>query len=101
MLLFLPRESKEAIEVGHDFLVTLSPFYVMISGKLVADGILRGRQQMGLFMISTFTDLALRVGLAFAFASFMGSRGMWWGWPVGWGVALVLSVCFAYRMRRE
>ena len=96
MLLFLNRDSTEAIEVGHFFLTTVSPFYVVISGKLVADGVLRGKEKMGLFMISTFTDLTLRVGLAFAFASFMGSRGIWWAWPIGWGVALILSVAFCF-----
>ncbi len=101
MLLFLNRESKEAIGVGHDFLTTVSPFYVMIAGKLVADGILRGSEKMGRFMISTFVDLALRVGLAFAFAStYLGSRGIWWAWPVGWGVALVLSLVFAFAKKQ-
>jgi len=102
MFLFLNKGSEEALSVGHDFLTTVAPFYVMISGKLVADGVLRGREQMGLFMISTFTDLALRVGLAFALAStYLGSRGIWWAWPIGWGVALVLSLCFALAKRRK
>lgn len=97
MLLFLNRESGEAIEVGHDFLTIISPFYLMIAGKLVADGVLRGAEKMSYFMISTFTDLALRVGLAFALAStYLGSRGIWWSWPIGWGVALVLSASFYF-----
>ena len=101
MLLFLNAESREAIEVGHDFLTTVAPFYVVISGKLVADGILRGSEKMGLFMISTFVDLALRVGLAFALAStYLGSRGIWWAWPIGWGVALVLSIVFCFVKRK-
>ncbi|MBO4473162.1 MAG: MATE family efflux transporter [Clostridia bacterium] len=97
MLLFLNRESTEAIEVGHDFLSIVSPFYVMIAAKLVADGILRGSEKMGLFMVSTFVDLALRVGIAFALAgTYLGARGIWWGWPIGWGVAVVLSVAFFF-----
>lgn len=100
MYLFLNEGSDEALEVGHDFLVTVSPFYVIVAGKLVADGILRGSEKMGRFMISTFVDLALRVGLAFAFAStYLGSRGIWWAWPVGWGVALILSVAFCKKKR--
>ena len=102
MLLFLNRDSKQAIGVGHDFLRTVSPFYVMISGKLVADGVLRGSEKMGRFMISTFVDLALRVGLAFALAStYLGSRGIWWAWPIGWGVALVLSVAFCFEKKAD
>ena len=100
MYLFLNDGSEEAMQVGHDFLTTVAPFYVMISGKLVADGVLRGSERMGLFLISTFTDLALRVGLAFAFASVLGSKGIWWAWPVGWGVALVLSVAFCFIKKK-
>ena len=65
MLLFLKAESVAAIEVGHDFLTIVSPFYAVIAVKLVADGVLRGSERMGLFLIATFADLALRVGLAF------------------------------------
>ena len=100
MRLFLNEESGEAIGVGHDFLTTVAPFYVIISGKLVADGVLRGSERMGLFMISTFVDLALRVGLAFVFSSFLGSKGIWWAWPVGWGTALILSVAFCFVKKK-
>lgn len=95
MLLFLNKGDKEAISVGHDFMTIITPFYLVIAGKLVADGVLRGAEKMGRFMISTFADLALRVGLAFALSgTYLGSRGIWWAWPIGWGVALVLSLVF-------
>ena len=102
MLLFLKRESVAAIEVGHDFLTIVSPFYVMIAGKLVADGVLRGSERMGLFLTATFTDLALRVGFAFVLAAtYLGSRGIWWSWPIGWGVALVMSLSFYLFVMRK
>ena len=95
MLLFLKKKSAEAIEVGHDFLSIVSPFYAIIAVKLVADGVLRGAEKMARFMVSTFTDLALRVGLAFALSSTaLGAKGIWWAWPIGWGVALVMSYVF-------
>ena len=75
----------------------LIPFYFVISVKLVADGILRGISAMRQFMVSTFTDLILRVALAFALSGLTGSTiGIWCAWPVGWSVATVLSVFF-YR----
>ncbi len=52
---------------------------------------------MVFFMISTFTDLILRVGLAYIFADFMGVTGVWWSWPLGWGIAMVVSQIF-YHM---
>ena len=50
---------------GKEFLWILSPFYFVVSVKLVADGILRGVSAMRQFMAATFTDLILRVVLAF------------------------------------
>ena len=81
---------------GSTFLRIVSVFYFVISVKLVADGVLRGAEAMGYFMISTFTDLILRVILAFVFSAYWGATGIWMSWPVGWSVATVLSVVF-YR----
>ena len=37
------------------------------------------------FMIATFTDLILRVGIAAVLsATALGSTGIWMAWPVGW-----------------
>ena len=102
MLLFLKAESVAAIEVGHDFLTIVSPFYAVIAVKLVADGVLRGSERMGLFLIATFADLALRVGLAFVLSgTALGSKGIWWAWPIGWGVAVVLSMAFYFVVTRR
>ena len=61
----------------------------------MADGILRGGGVMGKFMISTFTDLILRVVLAVVLSkTALGATGIWCAWPVGWSVATVLSVLF-------
>ena len=67
----------------------------MISAKLVADGILRGANMMNKFMIATFTDLILRVGLAIVLSkTALGAIGIWCAWPIGWTVAAVLSIMF-------
>ena len=64
----------------------------MVSVKLVADGILRGCGLMVRFMIATFTDLILRVGIAAVLsATALGSTGIWMAWPVGWCIGTVLS----------
>ena len=77
------------------YLRILSPFYFVVSAKLVADGILRGAGVMGKFMVSTFTDLILRVVLAVVLSkTALGSAGIWCAWPVGWTVATFLSVLF-------
>lgn len=95
--LFMDKPTTAAMDTGRIFLRILAPFYFVISVKLVADGVLRGSGLMREFMVSTFTDLILRVGLAILLAgTFLGSVGIWCAWPVGWSVATGLSVLF-YR----
>ena len=89
--------SRPALDTGRAFLRILSPFYLIISIKLVADGVLRGSSMMKQFMVSTFTDLTLRVALAFALSAAMGATGIWCAWPVGWSIAAVLSILFYRR----
>jgi len=95
--LFLNDPSEDALNAGVCFLRILSPFYLVIATKLIADGILRGSRAMNLFMIATFTDLVLRVGLAKGFSRVWGATGIWCAWPIGWTIAMLLSLYF-YRM---
>ena len=95
--LFVESPSRTALDTGRAFLRILSPFYLIISITLVADGVLRGSSMMKQFMVSTFTDLTLRVALAFALSAAMGATGIWCAWPVGWSIAAVLSILFYRR----
>ena len=97
MALFLNNPTTLALGSGIAFLRILSPFYFVISSKLVADGILRGTGRMRHFMIGTFTDLILRVLLASLLSgTVLGYIGIWYAWPIGWTVATILSITF-YR----
>ena len=97
LYIFLDNPSGAAMDVGIEILRILAPFYIVVSAKLVADGILRGAEMMNKFMIATFTDLILRVVLAKVLSIPFGTTGIWLAWPIGWSVATVLSVMF-YRI---
>ncbi len=98
LLLFMEESSATALMTGRYFLWILSPFYFVISVKLVADGILRGVSAMRQFVIATFTDLILRVVLAFILSAvFESSIGIWCSWPVGWTIGMGVSVFFYRR----
>lgn len=93
--LFLDNPTELAVHTGITFLKILSPFYFVVSAKLVSDGILRGASMMKKFMAGTFTDLVLRVLLAFFFSkTVLGATGIWCAWPIGWCIATVLSIMF-------
>ena len=94
LYLFLDDPTGTAMQVGIQFLRILSPFYFVVSAKLVSDGILRGAGQMKPFMIGTFTDLILRVVLAKVLSIPFGPLGIWCAWPIGWSISAVLSVYF-------
>ena len=93
--------SAEAMRIGTLFLRIVSPFYAMIAIKLIADGILRGTSMMTQFMISTMTDLVLRVVLAYALSPLLGISGVWMSWPIGWGFGVVMSWQFYYRWQKK
>ena len=94
---FMNEPSELALTSGVKFLYIVAPFYFIISIKLTADGILRGAGLMKAFMISTFTDLILRVALAIIFAGQFGYIGIWCAWPIGWSIATCMSVIFYHR----
>jgi len=97
LCLFLDEPTEAALQTGVYYLRILSPFYFVVSAKLVADGILRGSGRMLQFMASTFTDLILRVVLASLLArTALGSTGIWCSWPIGWTIATAMSIFF-YR----
>lgn len=94
--IFMDNPSELALLSGVRFLYIVSPFYFVVSVKLVADGILRGAGLMKQFMTATFTDLVVRVALAIVLSRQLGYIGIWCAWPVGWSLGVVLSIWF-YR----
>ncbi|MGN0451921.1 MAG: MATE family efflux transporter [Acutalibacteraceae bacterium] len=92
--LFLNNPTGTATGVGVEILKIISPFYIFVAAKLATDGVLRGLGKMNRFMAATFTDLALRVILAFALSKSFGATGIWLAWPIGWIAATVLSIVF-------
>ena len=94
--IFMDDPSGPALLSGTRFLYIVTPFYFIVSMKLMADGILRGAGMMKQFMTSTFTDLILRVVLAVVLSRRFGYVGIWCAWPIGWSIATTMSVLF-YR----
>lgn len=92
------EDGKSAILAGVKFLTIVTPFYYMVALKLMTDGVLRGAGAMGYFMVTTFTDLILRVILAYVFSVSMGmgEAGIWKSWPYGWCISAILSLIFYF-----
>ena len=103
MGLFLEKGASTAVlDTGREFLKIVAPFYAVVGIKLMADGLLRGTGRMPFFMGTTFSDLILRVILAFVLSKNMGqARGIWLSWPIGWFTAMVVSLIFYVITMRQ
>lgn len=100
--IFLDSPTGQAMEVGVEFLRIVAPFYFVIAAKLVSDGVLRGAGLMKKFMAATFTDLVLRVVLALTLSKTgLQTTGIWLSWPIGWTIAMVVSVVFYVTIKWE
>ena len=93
LLLFTQDVSGEAMATGVQFLHMVVPFYAVVAIKLLCDSVMRGSERMIPFMITTFSDLVIRVALCFIFdpGMGMGPTGLWLSWPIGWSAGAVLS----------
>lgn len=94
---FMDQPSETARNTGIQFLRIISPFYFLVSVKLVLDGVLRGASMMKQFMAGTCTDLVVRVVLALTLVNVFGITGVWCAWPFGWISGFVLAVIFYRR----
>lgn len=99
MMIFLNNGGSGALTYGMQFLYVVSPFYFVISAKLVADGILRGGGKMGRFMTATFTDLILRIIFVYVLCKPFGTMGIWWSWPIGWVVSTLASLALLLTVK--
>ena len=93
--LFVESPSQTTLQTGRQFLRIVSVFYLVVCVKMISDSVLKGAGNMKCFMISTFTDLILRVGLAYLLSrTALGVTGIWLSWPIGWTAGTALTLYF-------
>ncbi len=88
------KDDAGVIAEGRKFLWFVAAGYPIVAYKVVTDGLLRGSGYMLAFMISTFTDLIVRVGVSFIFAGGLGFASVCVSFPVGWVLGAVASLIF-------
>ena len=94
------KDNKEYfIYTGKKFIYYVAPFFILLCIKIPCDGVLKGSKDMRSFMIATFADLIVRVGLTYILEPFYGMDGIFISWPIGWLVGMSLSLIFYFRGR--
>lgn len=90
--LFLKQGAEgSAMSYGLKYMQTVSVFYVLMGFMFVGNGLLRGAGDMGAFMLSSMSNLFVRVATAYLLARYIGSSAIWWSIPTGWAVGSVFS----------
>jgi putative MATE family efflux protein len=89
-------KSEAAIGVGIEYIYTLSIFYVVFSSMIITNGILRGSGDMTAFLYNSILMVTVRVVSAYMLDKQIGYRAIWWSFPIGWFIGMVLAV-FRYR----
>ena len=93
------EDASTVLLSGRSFLFFTAPAYFVVALKIITDGVLRGSGNMRAFMISTFSDLILRVGLSYLFAPFFGYFGIWVTYPIGWIVGMAVALLIYRRTK--
>jgi len=93
---------KSAVtDVGMSFFRVVSPFYLLVSIKIICDGGLRGLGAMKEFMLATVTDNVYRVLTGALFSSLWGLTGVWAVWPTAWLIGTAISFfALLYHMKK-
>ncbi|MGQ8336693.1 MATE family efflux transporter [Sunxiuqinia sp. A32] len=98
MNLFTPDQG--VIEIGQDYLVIVSSFYLLFAVMFTFTGFLRGAGATLIPMITTFTSLYLfRIPIAYFLSAKIGVNGIWWAEPTAWLAGMTILILYFYKGR--
>ena len=83
MRVFTP--DPEVIQIGYEYLVIVSSFYILFSAMFATNGIMRGAGDTLIPMFITLLSLwVFRIPGSYFLSLRMGTDGIWWGIPLAW-----------------
>ena len=93
MSIFTPE--NDVIEVGINYLLIVSPFYIIFSGMFSVNAVFRGAGDTLIPMFITLMALWLvRVPISHFLSLDYGETGIWWGIPLAWLFGFVVSLLY-------
>jgi len=93
MRVFTP--DPEVIEIGYEYLVIVSSFYVLFSGMFTINGVMRGAGDTLIPMFITLFSLWIfRIPGSYLLSLKMGTNGIWWGIPLAWFFGWLFSYIY-------
>ncbi len=86
---------EKVIEIGAQYLIIVSSFYVMFSTLFVFGSVMRGAGDTLIPMFITLLALwVVRIPAAYFLSRHFGVIGIWWATPMGWFVGMLFSVLY-------
>ncbi|MBQ0713528.1 MAG: hypothetical protein KBT53_11260, partial [Porticoccus sp.] len=90
----------QVIEIGQNYLIIVSSFYLVFSSMFTIHGVLRGAGDTLIPMFITLFSLwIIRIPAAYFLSGKIGSDGIWWSIPMGWVIGMSFSYIY-YRTGR-
>ncbi len=91
------NSDPEVVRIGSEYLVIVSLFYVVFAAMFITGGVLRGAGDTLVQMIFQLVALwAVRIPVSALLSRSLGTRGIWFGIPIGWAIGCGAS--FAYYL---
>ena len=83
------------IEIGSQYLIIVSSFYLFFSSMFVVGGVMRGAGDTLIPMfIRLFALWIIRIPAAWILAKYFGELGIWWSIPIAWFIGMSLSYLY-------
>jgi len=93
MAAFTP--DKEVIQIGNQYLIIVSSFYIVFSTLFVVSAVMRGAGDTLIPMFITLLALwGIRIPASYILAERIGVTGIWWAVPIGWATGMILSYAY-------
>jgi putative MATE family efflux protein len=94
-LMGLFTTDQAVIDIGAEYLVIVSSFYLFFSTMFVIGGVMRGAGDTLIPMfITLFALWAIRIPAAWIMSRYFGIDGIWWSIPVAWFIGMSLSYLY-------
>ncbi len=94
-LMQLFTSDAAVINLGAEYLVIVSSFYIFFSTMFVIGGVMRGAGDTLIPMfITLFALWVIRIPAAVIMSRYFGVDGIWWSIPVAWFIGMSLSYLY-------
>ncbi len=99
-LVGLFTQDTQVIEIGYQYLIIVSAFYLLFSAMFSFNAVMKGAGDTLIPMFITLISLwIIRVPASYILSHYFGAIGIWWALPLTWLVGLILSF-FYYKTGR-